>query len=317
MYTIGVDVGGTKAHFVLVKDGRMVQERTMKTPRDLEYNKMLSLFDSHGIEPMVEKEGISYNDIYAIGWGVPGTVDEDARQIIECPNLPEFNRTYFQRDMEEVTLRQKPIPNYVDNDANCFAVGAYRQLGLERKYRHAVGVITGTGVGAGIIINRSLHSGLHTSAGEIGKVELHGGKTIEDLCSGRALNVDIDGTRIDGAGLYELIQRGNGKAQRVGRKFVAGNIVDLVNAVVDFYNPEAIIFGGSVSNITEFYRQELQAALHHTLQKKVPALYFCKDHSVNALGASYLHEGQGTKTLVPSIPLPVKEAREEIAKEVV
>ena len=149
----------------------------------------------------------------------------------------------------------------MENDANCFAL-AESSLGAGKGYNVIFGVILGTGVGGGIVINGSLHKGRTNIAGEWGHHTLHPngrqcycGKQgcVETYISGPALErrwFEITGKK---ESLQSATQNlSSGKAEQWKNEFLENFGMALAN-VVDILDPDAIVLGGGVSNVSFLY----------------------------------------------------------------
>lgn len=122
-------------------------------------------------EKLLEKSDLSKDRIIGVGVGIPGFV-EDRDFIAKAPNLG-WENVYIKDDLEELL----GLPVFVLNDANAAALGEMWQ-GAGRDCRNLLCLTLGTGIGAGVIIDGQLHTGLKGLAGEIGhlQVRLSGGR---------------------------------------------------------------------------------------------------------------------------------------------
>jgi predicted NBD/HSP70 family sugar kinase len=105
------------------------------------------------------KEG--YN-LIGVGVGVAGTVDPHCGQVYTAPAL-----ALQDVDMRELVYSHCQLPTFVDNDVNLAALGEHWR-GAGRGHNNVVCISVGTGIGAGLILNRQLYRGSHYFAGEIG-----------------------------------------------------------------------------------------------------------------------------------------------------
>ena len=119
------------------------------------------------------------DDVAGIGVGVPSVIDLKTGTVYDVQNIPSWKEVPLKARLEERYGR----PAYVNNDANCFAVGE-KYFGKIKPYDSAVGLIVGTGLGAGIIANGRLYSGVNCGAGEFGMIP-YLDRTLEDYASGR------------------------------------------------------------------------------------------------------------------------------------
>ena len=163
----------------------------------------------------------------------------------------------LKNDLEHI-LDQEIL---MENDANCFAL-AESLLGAAKGNEVVFGVIMGTGVGGGIVINGTIHKGRSNIAGEWGHHILHpnGNKCycgkqgcVETYISGPALEhswFEITGTK---ESLQSATQNlSSGKAEQWKNEFLENFGMALAN-VVDILDPDAIVLGGGGSNVSFLY----------------------------------------------------------------
>src|SRR3989338_5272547 len=156
MAIIGIDIGGTKTAIGVVENDNIVKYNKIATNGsarlDAVLNNLTNLIDS-----VFEK------NIYGIGIGFPAPVE--CGKINECVNIP----AYKEIDLEDILKKIYSVPVFVENDANCFALGE-KYYGKAKGYNNIVGVTLGTGLGVGVLINNKLFSGNSGSAGELGGI---------------------------------------------------------------------------------------------------------------------------------------------------
>jgi glucokinase len=143
----------------------------------------------------------------------------------------------------------------LNNDAKCFALGELH-FGAGRGYKNLVGLIVGTGLGAGVVINGKLYSGSNSGAGEIGSIA-YKGKDFEYYCSGRFFQREFG---LDGATLYARAENGDRKAQEMFAAF-GDNFADVIMALLYAYDPEVIVLGGSVVKAYPYYEARMRERL--------------------------------------------------------
>lgn len=243
MKLIGVDVGGTKICAGLIKDGKIEKQFTCPTPFD--QAKLVV------VESVVKAIGEVFDpEIAGIGVGVPGLVDLDENLVIDVTNIPSWDSVPL-RDLLHATF-DKPV--FVNNDANCFAVGE-KHFGKGQPYKHFVGLTIGTGLGAGIIINGYLYSGKYSGAGEFGNLYYLDSNT-EAYCSGQFFK----DRQLDGGLMSQKAKDGNEEAlalffelgQHIGKA-----ICNILFALA----PEAIILGGSVAQSYPYFKKGMESVL--------------------------------------------------------
>jgi glucokinase len=241
---IGVDLGGTN-----VRAGKIVGQK-MAAHR-------ARTITAHGTQDLVLQEihetisAVFDKQVSAIGIGVPSLVDVDKGIVYSVENIPSWKEV----PLKDILEQSFQVPVYVNNDANCFALGEL-YFGAGRGFQHLVGMILGTGLGAGIIINGKLYCGRNCGAGEIGKI-LHREHTVEYYCSGQFFQHQYG---MDGGILYEQARQGD--AQALEKFAVFGdNLGQAVMIALYAYDPEIIVLGGSVSKAWPFYEKPLRRRL--------------------------------------------------------
>ena len=172
MYYIGIDLGGTNIaagiideHYNLICKGKT--PTLAHRPADELVADMATLCTS-----LVEKAGLTFADIAAIGVAVPGAFDP-VGGIVKCCNNIKMNQ-YPLADKLRALLPVEKI--CLDNDANVAAL-AEAKMGAGKGCDHFVMVTLGTGVGGGIVIDGKLYSGFNFTGGELGHMIIqHGGR---------------------------------------------------------------------------------------------------------------------------------------------
>jgi glucokinase len=143
------------------------------------------------------------------------------------------------------------VPVFVNNDANCFAVGE-RFFGDGRRFDDFIGLITGTGMGAGIIKWGRLLPDQNCGAGEFGMIP-YLDQNYEYYASGQFFT-NVAG--LDGAVLAEKATAGDKEAlasfEQYGR-----HLANAIKSILFALDPNAIIIGGSVSQSYPLYEKHL------------------------------------------------------------
>ncbi len=239
MKIIGVDVGGTKISSGLVEQGKLVRQSTVATPYDRPQHEVVNAV-IQSIEEIFDPE------IKGIGIGVPGLVDMKEQRVIDVTNIPSWDSVPLAELISDYF--NKPV--YVNNDANCFAIGE-KYFGKGKPYSNFVGMVIGTGLGAGIIINNHLYAGHLCGAGEFGNI-YYRDKNIEAFASGQFLK----DKGIDGNVLNKRASIGDPVALKVFET-LGQHIGRAVANILFALAPEAIIFGGSVSKSYKFFSDSM------------------------------------------------------------
>ena len=245
---IGVDLGGTK-----IGAGRVVGD-TIEEYSTVPHNKKMLTNDAQGVINVVIDTiaRLFNNKIKGIGVGVPSVVDRKNGIIYDVVNIPSWKEVPLKSILE----KKFKVPAFIDNDANCFALGE-RLYGKGKKYENFVGITIGTGIGGGIINKGRLLEDSNCGSGEFGEV-LYKDKRYEDYCSGMFFK---DKYNIDGVKLYEKAKSGDKAARDIFKEFGfhLGNAIKTIMFAVD---PEAIIIGGSIVASKKYYEEAMWEQLN-------------------------------------------------------
>ncbi len=253
MNKIGIDLGGTKIEGILLDDKFNVIERTrISTQQEKGYN---SIIDS--IVSLVNSLKKISGDTVSIGVSAPGAISKKTG-LIKNSNTHCLIGKPLKEDLEQA-LKQKIA---LDNDANCFTM-AEATLGAAKEYNVVFGVIMGTGVGGGIVINGNLHRGRTYIAGEWGHhtLRIDGNKCycgklgcVETYISGPALEKRWTTLTEKTEALSSIIQNiDNTKSGLQWKKEFLENFAIGIANVIDILDPDVIVLGGGVSNIPFLY----------------------------------------------------------------
>jgi glucokinase len=241
---IGVDLGGTNVRAGKVV-GQEIQEHRARaiSGRGTEATVLQEI--SETIAAVFDKK------VAGIGIGVPSLVDVEKGIVYTVENIPSWKEV----PLKEILERTFQVPVYVNNDANCFALGEL-YFGAGRGYRDLVGMVLGTGLGAGIVINGKLYCGQNCGAGEIGTIPFRE-HTIEYYCSGQFFQHQFG---VDGGTLYEQAQKGDAQAREKFAVF-GDNLGQAVMIALYAYDPQIIVLGSSASMAWPFFEAALRRRL--------------------------------------------------------
>jgi glucokinase len=253
---LGVDVGGTNLRCALIDPNGVVLGRDslatdIASGRDSFLERLLGLLTR--LKTEAEAQGLR---VGAVGLGVPGLFSNDGilRSSVNLVPLEGLN-------LAQLVSAGVGLPAVALNDANASAVGEQR-FGAGRPFASFLMVTLGTGVGAGLILDGKLWTGIDGVAGEFGHltVEPNGRHCgcgnrgcLEQYASATAiaslaasLGVAVGSGRPDAARVAALAREGDPKACAVYEQ--AGAYLGIAAAgVVNLLNLEAIILGGGVA----------------------------------------------------------------------
>jgi len=244
MKIIGVDVGGTKIGTALIENGVILKEYSCPTPFDQIKEVVISAL-SDAISEIIT------DDVAGIGIGVPGLVDLETNEVLDVVNIPSWDRVPLKAVLE----KQFNKPVFVNNDANCFAVGE-KYFGEGKPFRNFVGLTMGTGMGAGIVLNDHLYSGRYCGAGEFGMI-YYKDSIVEAFASGQFFS-----DRGLGEKVAEKAASGDEGAKQLFYDLgvhVGRAIANILYALA----PEAIILGGSVSRSFSLFEEGMRSVLQN------------------------------------------------------
>jgi len=252
LYKLGVDLGGTKTEAILLDETQnIIQRKRISTPQN-DYQKILD-----SISSLVTEISENISD-FSLGICTPGAISKQTG-LIKNSNTQCLIGKPLKEDLENKL--EKKIS--MENDANCFAI-AEATLGAAKDFDFVFGVILGTGVGGGIVIDKKLYPGRTNIGGEWGHHTLHRngnqcycGKSgcVETYISGPSL--ENQWTKLTGNSL-PLPEILTDIDNEIGRKwkdeFLENFGFGLAN-VIDILDPDVIILGGGLSNIDFLYTE--------------------------------------------------------------
>lgn len=276
-YLWGVDLGGTKTECVVLSaddPSKIITRKRIPTESQNGYQHII-----HRIQTLVnmvkEETGIIPQHI---GFGTPGAL-EPATQIMKNCNTTCLNGQALKADLEEAL----DIKVSIANDANCFAL-AETLLGavpiVHANPEVVFGIIMGTGVGGGVVINGKVLNGAQGIAGEWGHnfLDLSGGpcycgKTgcVETVLSGTGLQQYYQSLTGNNLTLQEILQHYNdsddGAAKATIERLISmfGKALAVVINIID---PDVIIIGGGVGNIDLLYTRGAEEVSKHIFNTK-------------------------------------------------
>lgn len=262
----GIDLGGTKTEIAVIEQGRVLLRRRIPTKPHEGYETLLSNISNLVAETSAEI-GTSPQ---LIGIGTPGSVDPSTGRIRNS-NTTCLNGKALAEDLTRI-LRAEVL---LANDANCFALAESRWGAGKSSPPHesVLGLIVGTGVGAGLVIGGHLIVGANGNAGEWGHNPLVGedrlcycGRRgcVETVISGPALESyyhDMTGVR---RSLGDILER---RHEEVAASATVDRLLSrfgmAIAAVINILDPALIILGGGIGNIDLLYERWPDYALPH------------------------------------------------------
>lgn len=265
---IGIDLGGTKIEGIaLDRRGAELWRRRVATPRD--YEKTLE-----AVAAMVFEAEAELGRQGAVGLGIPGTISP-ASGLVKNANSTWLIGRPLDRDLGRLLEREIRV----SNDANCFALSEAAD-GAGAGFRTVFGVILGTGVGGGIVIDGAVLEGAHSIAGEWGHNPLprpadeerpgpacYCGRSgcIETFISGPGMERDHrerSGVRQTSPEIVKMAASGDPRARETLRRYVE-RLGRSLAAVVNILDPNVVVLGGGMSNIPGLAESASEAMRPH------------------------------------------------------
>ncbi|HEY1794969.1 MAG TPA: ROK family protein [Stellaceae bacterium] len=256
-FRIGIDLGGTKIEAALLDPaGAMRDRRRIPTPigdYDAEVAAVAGL-----VAAIEAKHGVRAT----VGVGIPGTISSHTGLVKNANSTWLIGRP-LRRDITGALGREVRFAN----DANCFALSEAVD-GAAAGAASVFGVIIGTGVGGGIVIDGRIVTGVNAVAGEWGHNPLpwargaewpgpscYCGRSgcIESFLSGPALARDHGGS-LTGPEIVAAAEQGDAAAGATLDRY-AERLARALATVINLLDPEAIVLGGGLSRIAMLYER--------------------------------------------------------------
>jgi glucokinase len=239
-HIIGIDLGGTNVRGGLMNGTKL--NGLVSTP-----------INAQGKSEEVLEELFSFTDrlinpsVTAIGIGVPGLVNIADGIVFDVINIPSWTEIPLRKRMED----RYHVPVFINNDANCFALGEY-YFGQGKGSVSMVGLTIGTGLGSGLILNKKLYSGRNCGAGEFGMID-YLDQCVEYYASGSFFKNVYDA---DGEVVFKQAQAGEKDALKIYAELGIhlGNAIKMILYALDI---ELIILGGSVSQAFPYFSKTM------------------------------------------------------------
>lgn len=287
MYSLGVDIGGTKCAVVLGKgelsdntDGFIIDKIKFPTEVTRGWEVILNEIIQRADELLL-RNNVKYQELIGVGISCGGPLDSKKGTINCPPNLPDWDNVPIVRIMEE----HFGVRCVLHNDANACAVAEWR-FGGGKGYNNIVFLTFGTGMGAGLILDGKLYCGTNDCAGEVGHIRLSEdgpegyGKagSFEGFCSGGGIKklaeltarkyleenktsvlfetyADIE--KLNAQNVAEAVYRGDVFAKEVYEK-CAEYLGRGLSVIIDIINPEAIVIGSIYARNEEFFYKRVK-----------------------------------------------------------
>jgi fructokinase len=256
---IGVDLGGTKIEAIALDfSGETLARRRIATPAH-DYDEIV-----RAVAALVRDVELETNRRGTVGIGAPGSVSK-ATGLVKGSNTLVMNGRPLAADLSAALAREVRI----ENDANCFALSEAVD-GAGQGARVVFGVILGTGVGGGVVIDQKIMQGRNHIGGEWGHTPLpwmtaeefpgvrcfcgHDG-CVETFLSGPGLARDYvrrAGETLRGEEIVARAEQGEAAA-RAALDAYRDRLARALAVVIDILDPDVVALGGGMSNVAPIY----------------------------------------------------------------
>ena len=297
----GIDLGGTKVEGVILEStqsDRVLFRDRIATEAQHGYSHMVNQI-AKLVDLMANHAGYRPD---RIGIGTPGTLDPLLGVMKNC-NTTALNGQPLRKDLEMALGMEV----HMANDANCFALAEAR-LGVVRerfpKAQVVFGVIMGTGVGGGIVLNGHAWNGLQGIAGEWGHNYLdesggpcYCGKSgcVEKVLAGPALERFYESLAGTHKSLKQIVADHLAGTDETATRtierltFFFGKAI---SALINTLDPDVVIIGGGVGNIDLIYSDGIDSLRKQIFNNRVdtPIVKPILGDSAGVFGAAFLAE---------------------------
>jgi len=298
----GVDLGGTKIEGVILKsaeDPQVLFRDRVPTEADQGYEHILSQVKKL-IEIMEKAAGYRAE---TIGFATPGTLDP-RRGVMKNCNTVAMNGKSMKTDLEKILNLKAEMAN----DADCFALAETRFGVVKERFPNArvvFGVIMGTGVGGGIVVDGRAIVGLQGIAGEWGHNFLdesggpcYCGKSgcVENVISGPALQKYYFKETGNNKPLKDIVALAESKVDPTAQKTMLRLIEffgKALSVIINILDPDVIVIGGGVGNIDLLYDRGVDSVKKYVFNDRLdtPIVRPSLGDSAGVFGAAFLVAG--------------------------
>ena len=256
---LGIDLGGSKIEIIaLAQDGQILLRQRIPTPQG-DYSATL-----RAIKGLVEACEITLGQRGSIGIGIPGA-ESLATGLIKNANSTCLIGQALRQDLQNMLGRDIRLAN----DANCFALSEAID-GSGQGQAVVFGIILGTGVGGGIVINQQVITGANAIAGEWGHNPLplpvaadlplpdcYCGRQgcIESYLSGPGMSADhlrMTGETLSAEEIDQRAQARDPHSEATLQRYET-RLGRALAGVINLLDPQVIVLGGGLSKLSRLY----------------------------------------------------------------
>jgi len=271
-YAIGIDLGGTKfAVGVVDRDGKLLVKNSRPTGPERSFEEIVKDI-AETVKLSLEQSRLSIEESAGTGFGVPSTLDPKTKKLIFANNL-----YWLDKDLASEYSSFIPGPVYIENDADCAALG--ESAVDPSTCKNTLMITLGTGFGGGLILDGNIfrgcdgygiepghavlvYGGRECNCGNRGCVEAYVSATaLAERC--REVMVVCPGTKmwescvnsrgerdlnlVEGDTAFLAAKKGDPAALELVEEFT-GMAGQAIANLITLFRPEKVIIGGGLSN---------------------------------------------------------------------
>ena len=288
---LGIDLGGSKIEIIALHHGQQLLRQRIPTPQG-DYPGTVEAIS--GLVKQAEQQlGIQCS----VGVGIPGSRSPDHGRIKNANSVCLIGQD-LQGDLQHALRR----PVQLANDADCFTLSEASD-GAGAGMPSVFGVILGTGVGGGLVINGQLVQGPNAICGEWGHNPLpwrteQDGQPITCYCGMQDCIETFlsgpgwarrSGLGLSAADLASAASVGQPLAEQALERY-CGQLARGLASVINLLDPHVIVLGGGLSNMAEIYRRVPELLLRHVFTDQLNTRLLPARHgdSSGVRGAAWL-----------------------------
>lgn len=292
----GIDLGGTKIEGVIlpsITDPKPLLRSRIDTEGHKGYQHVIGQL-AKLVEQLSKDSGLTPS---RIGMGTPGVLDPILHTMKNC-NSTSLNGQPLKKDIEE----KLGISFELANDANCFALAETHWGVVKEKApdaRMVFGIIMGTGVGGGLVMDGKVWNGKHGIAGEWGHnfLDQSGGPCycgkvgcVETILSGPGLQRYYTSISGHEKKLKDIVKDHDDPHARATLERLHEYFGRAVSYLTNILDPDVIVIGGGVGNIESIYTDGVAALGKYIFNNRldVPVLKPSLGDSAGVFGAAAL-----------------------------
>jgi len=274
-----IDMGATHISIALADfTARILQE--VEFPFDIKSGPEICLAQANQqLLQLLESQKLAISDLCGVGVGVPGPVITDAGMVVAPPIMPGWDRYPILATLEKMW----GCPVTLNNDAELGALGEWA-YGAGRGEKNIAYIKVGSGIGAGLILNKQIYGGTTGAAGEIGHLTIdengplcncgnHG--CLEAFAGGdaiakqgqalvksgkRTILSGLPHEKITAHDVAEAARRGDLHAQEILRR--SGTFIGIAIAgLINLFNPSIVVIGGGVAQVGDIITVPIRQAV--------------------------------------------------------